>query len=274
MNIVFFGAGSMAEAIISGWTASPTLPPLSICVTNKSDHEALIRLKETYGVSLVSDSPEILEQADYIVLAMKPKDAAEAFPLIKNRIPKNSTIISVLAGIDIDTLSDFFTNQPIIRVMPNTSATIGKSATAISHNALVTDTSIQLISELFRTIGSVEVVKDQMMHAVTALSGSGPAYIYYVTELLERAAMEHGFTAEEARALVLQTLDGAVSMMKETKQEPATLRKRVTSPGGTTEAGLKAMAECGMEHAILTGIDAATKQSKVLGQNVKDSISR
>lgn len=274
MNIVFFGAGSMAEAIISGWTASPSLPPLSICVTNKSDHDALLRLKDIYGISLISDTPETLEKAKYIVLAMKPKDAADAFPAIRSRIPQSSTVISVLAGIDLETLTNFFPNQPVIRIMPNTSATIGKSATAMSHNALVTESSVQLVADMFRTIGTVAVVDDDMMHAVTGLSGSGPAYIYYVTEILEQAAQDQGFTAQEARAFVLQTLDGAVSMMKETKQEPATLRKRVTSPGGTTEAGLQKMAEQGLEQAIRTGVAAAVTQSRRMGQQVKDSIAR
>lgn len=274
MNIVFFGAGSMAEAIISGWVASPSLPPFSLCVTNKKDHAALVRLKERYGISLISDAPETLEHADYIVLAMKPKDAVDAFPIIRSRIPNSSTIVSVIAGIDIETLNHFFPNQPVIRIMPNTSATIGKSATGISHNTLVGESSLKVIREMFRTIGTVEVVDDDMMHAVTGLSGSGPAYIYYVTEILEQAALDQGFTKEEARALVLQTLDGAVSMMKETKQEPATLRKRVTSPGGTTEAGLQKMAEEGLEQAIRKGIAAAVVQSRKLGQQVKDSISR
>lgn len=274
MNIIFFGAGSMAEAIISGWTSTPGLPSLSICVTNKSDQHALERLKTRYGISLIQESPEVLENADYVVVAMKPKDAAVALPTIRQSIPKSSTIISVLAGIDLDILNTFFPGQAIMRVMPNTSATIGKSASAISRNDHVSDESFHLIADMFRSIGTVELVEDHMMHAVTAVSGSGPAYIYYVTELLEQAAMEQGFSMEEARGLILQTLDGAVSMLKETKEEPATLRRRVTSPGGTTEAGLQAMADHGLDNAIRKGIEAAVQQSHKLGQNVKDSISR
>lgn len=110
------------------------------------------------------------------------------------------------------------------------------------------------------------------MHAVTALSGSGPAYIYFVTEALQRAAQEIGLPQEQANALILQTLDGAVAMLKETNEKPATLRKRVTSPGGTTEAGLKQMKDLGLDTAIVKGIEAACTQSAHLGEVVKDSM--
>lgn len=272
MKIVFFGAGAMAEAIISGWTESPVLPPLSIYVTNKSDLDTLQRLRQTYGVELLQEHPEALEDADYIVLAMKPKDAAEAFLEIKNIVPQHVTVMSVIAGIDLETLSYAFPNHPVIRIMPNTSATIGKSASAMSATPLVTNESLQLVKQLFEAIGTVIVVPDDMMHAVTGVSGSGPAYIYYMTEILEEAAIRQGFSPETARQLVMQTLDGAVSMLKQTKEEPTTLRTRVTSPGGTTEAGIKQMALKGMEDAICSGVDFATKRSKVLGQAVKDSI--
>lgn len=272
MNIVFFGAGSMAEAIISGWVSSPELPPLQLYVTNRSDSATLERLKSQYTVNLLHEQPEHLSDADFIVLAMKPKDASEAFPVISQMIPAKATILSVLAGIDVATLRHSFPGHPIFRIMPNTSATIGKSATAISYCQNATEQQIGMVKQLFQAIGTVEIVPDRLMHAVTALSGSGPAYVYYLTELLEKAALEQGIPSREARALILQTIDGAISMLRETKEEPATLRKRVTSPGGTTEAGIAKMTEQGLDHAIVSGIDAASKQSVVLGQLLKDSI--
>ncbi|WP_342525519.1 pyrroline-5-carboxylate reductase [Chryseomicrobium sp. FSL W7-1435] len=272
MKIVFFGAGAMAEAIISGWVNSPKLPPLSLYVTNKSDEEALVALQSRYQVSLVKDHPECIQDANYVVLAMKPKDAKEAFKAIQPLLPSDVTVLSVLAGIDLELLQHAFPGHPIVRVMPNTSAMIGKSATVLSHTSDVTDQNLRFVTSLFEAIGSVEVMLDEHMHAVTALSGSGPAYVYYITEALQRAAHEIGLPKEQANALILQTLEGAVAMLKKTKEEPATLRKHVTSPGGTTEAGLKQMEELGLQTAIIKGLQAACTQSNHLGDVVKDSM--
>lgn len=270
MKIVFFGAGSMAEALISGWVHSPTLPPLSLYVTNKSDHATLKRLEATYDTSCVVDHPESVETADFVVLAMKPKDVKDAFPAIRPQISGHTTVISVIAGIDMELLETAFPGHAIVRAMPNTSATIGKSATVLSTNNLVSASTLEFVTQLFEAIGTVAVMPDDQMHAVTAVSGSGPAYVYYVTELLQQAAKEQGLPDEDAEALVLQTLEGAVAMLRETNEKPATLRHRVTSPGGTTEAGLRQMKQRGIETAITEGIAAATAQSHVLGQAVKD----
>lgn len=272
MKIVFFGAGAMAEAIISGWVNSPKLPPLSLYVTNKSDNQALTDLQTKYKIELVKDHPTCLEDADYVVLAMKPKDAQQAFQAIQPLLPKHVTVLSVIAGIDLELLTHAFPGHPIVRIMPNTSATIGKSATVMSHTPTVIESNLHFVEALFEAIGTVEVMEDDQMHAVTALSGSGPAYIYFVTEALQRAAQEIGLPQEQANALILQTLDGAVAMLKETNEKPATLRKRVTSPGGTTEAGLKQMKDLGLDTAIVKGIEAACTQSAHLGGVVKDSM--
>lgn len=264
-KIVFIGAGSMAEAVIAGIVKQGVIEPQHVYVMNKSDEERLISLQNQYGVSIVCKNKEALKTADLVILATKPKDIHQAMADIRPLLMTQAAVLSVIAGVSIQTIENGLGARPVARSMPNTSATIGKSATGIAMNNAVDDTMRQHVLGLLEAIGLVKEVEEDDLHAVTALSGSGPAYVYYLAEALEEAAISKGISKDIARSLIIQTLEGAAAMMKETGTEPAELRKNVTSPNGTTEAGLRALEGRLFKEAIGECIDKATARSRELG---------
>lgn len=263
-KIVFVGAGSMAEAIIAGMVKEAVIAPEQIVVMNKADRNRLLYLQDQYGVSIICPNKTALQEADLIVLATKPQDVYQASIAIRPLLNDKTAILSVVAGISIETIERAVGNRSIARSMPNTSATIGKSATGISFNAAATPALKEDIFTLLEAIGLVQEVQEDDLHTVTALSGSGPAYIYYLVEAFEEIATKQGLTNDVARSLTIQTLEGAAAMLKETTAQPATLRENVTSPNGTTAAGLQALADGQFKALIADCIIAATERSKEL----------
>jgi pyrroline-5-carboxylate reductase len=266
-KLVFIGAGSMAEAMISGIIENKLLNSKNIWVTNKANKEKLSVLHQQYGVTGSYDLNKLFTDADAVVLAMKPKDAATAISEIRNYLSDDVLIISVLAGISINTIEVQAGKQlAIARAMPNTSAAVGKSATGIAVNNSVSTSQMEAIKQLFETIGFAAFVPEEQLDAVTGLSGSGPAYIYYLVEAMEKGAAEIGLDQEIAKKLIIQTFLGAAEMVKVSPKPSKQLRKEVTSPGGTTEAGIKILEENHVQHAFIECMKAATAQSKKMGE--------
>ncbi|WP_144510185.1 pyrroline-5-carboxylate reductase [Bacillus sp. FJAT-22090] len=265
-KIVFVGAGAMAEAIINGLTKEGKVSPAHIHVMNRSDVHQLQQLKKVYNVQIVCKEKKALCEANLVFLAMKPKDAKEALTDIAPFLDKKATVISVIAGVSIQTISVYLGSRPIARVMPNTSAAVGLSASAVSWNELVSESSKQEIIHILEGIGSVKTVDEDDLHVVTALAGSGPAYLYYFAEQFEAAAVQYGLSSEDARQLFIQTMEGAAQMLKKGNDEPSELRRRVTSPGGTTEAGVEQLVQHKVDEAIFACIEAAQLKSRILGQ--------
>lgn len=265
-KIVFVGAGSMAEAIISGMVKEAVISPENIVVMNKADDERLLELQKKYKVSVICPEKKALGEADLVVLATKPQDIHQAMADIRSLLKEEAAILSVIAGISISTIEEDLGNRPIARSMPNTSATIGKSATGIAFNEATNNALKEEISGLLKAIGLVQQVEEDALHAVTALSGSGPAYIYYLVEAFEEISVQQGLTKEVARSLTIQTLEGAAAMLKETQEEPAILRENVTSPNGTTAAGLQALTDGGFKELIASCIVAASERSRDLAK--------
>lgn len=265
-KLVFVGAGSMAEAMISGIWASGLLPGDDMWVTNKQDTQRLQTLEQRYGVQTTYNYDELFSDTDAVVLAMKPKDAASAIEEIKSYLTDGMLVISVLAGVSIAAIeSAAGVSLAVARVMPNTSAAIGKSATALAVNEQVTDEQKKLVKDLFNTIGLTATVEESQLDAVTGLSGSGPAYIYYLVEAMEQSAAEIGLEKQTAKQLIIQTLLGAAEMLIKSDKEPSQLRFEVTSPGGTTEAGIRILEKHEVQSAFISCIKEATAQSKKLG---------
>lgn len=256
----------MAEAVIAGVVESGRVEPGNLCIMNKSDDERLESLKTRYGVSILCNEKEALRKADLVVLATKPKDIHHAMQDIKPYLQEDTAVLSVIAGISIHTIEQGLGKRAIARSMPNTSATIGKSATGVAWNEQTGVEMKALIFSLLGAIGIVKEVEEDELHVVTALSGSGPAYIYYMVEALEEAALSKGLTQDVARDLIVQTLEGAAAMLKQTKEEPAVLREKVTSPNGTTEAGLRALEQGHFKEVIASCIERATLRSIELGK--------
>lgn len=265
-NIVFIGAGSMAEAIIKGLLEEEKVSPSSICVMNKSDEKQLHYLNAKYKIEIMCTKKLALQKADLVFLAMKPKDAIQACKEIASFLNKQAIVVSVIAGVSIKTIESYLGDRPIARVMPNTSASVGLSASALCWNEKINNVAKKEIINLLESIGTVKVVQEVDMHVITALSGSGPAYLYYFAEQFEAAAVQHGLSQEDARHLFIQTMKGAAYMLMKGEDEPAELRRKVTSPGGTTEAGIEQLMFHKVDEAIFACISAAQQKSRTLGE--------
>lgn len=273
MKIAFIGAGSMAEAIMAGLLKQEICAKEDITVTNKQDQYRLESLKNNYGVTIMENKEAAVKDADVIFLAMKPKDAKDGIQAIKSYVKKEQLIVSVLAGISSEVIQDLFEQElRVIRSMPNTSAAIGLSATAIAKGSFATESDLALVQSLFSAIGLCTIVEEDQLHAVTGVSGSGPAYIYYIAEAMEKAALAQGLDVDVAKKLVNQTLIGAAHMLQETDKDAAVLRKEVTSPGGTTQRGISVLDEKKVSEAFETCIKGATERSREMGEEMAEKL--
>lgn len=268
-KIAFIGAGSMSEAIIAGIIKSNFLNPAQVFVTNRTNKERLETLHKRYNVQVSHDQESVILGADIVVLSMKPADVTSAVDSIRKYIKPNQLIISVIAGISTSYLLTLFDQEvPVVRVMPNTSASIGFSATAIAGGKNVSDQQLTLSESLFKTIGTTKMIEEDDMHTVTGISGSGPAYVYYLVEAMEEAAIEAGLHKDVAQSLITQTIIGAGEMLKHSGKTAQTLRKEITSPSGTTEAGLKTLAAYDFKEAVIACVNSAKDRSKELGEKI------
>ncbi|WP_270179181.1 pyrroline-5-carboxylate reductase [Alkalihalobacillus sp. CinArs1] len=269
LHIGFLGAGSMAESMIEGMIAKTFITPEQIILLNRIDIKRLEDLQVKYNVETTQDYENIVTKSDVIILAMKPKDAENALMSLKPYVTENHLIISVIAGITTTYIEACIgPNIPVIRAMPNTSAAIGLSATAISSGHYSNTEQESFAASLFETIGTIVHVSEDQLDTVTGLSGSGPAYFYYMVECMERAANLNGLDKETARDLIIQTMTGAAMMLSQTKQSPSLLREKVTSPGGTTHAGLSILKNYKFDEAVLESITGARKRSEELGHSL------
>ncbi|HEX6922260.1 MAG TPA: pyrroline-5-carboxylate reductase ProI [Bacillales bacterium] len=265
-KVAFVGAGSMAESILSGILAKKFMQPEQIYVTNRENRERLDRVHNLYQVRVSRDKKEVIHDADMIILSMKPKDITDALQSIKPYVGANQLVVSVLAGVSTDYISNQLESEaPVVRAMPNTSAMIGFSATAIAGGEFASENHIESVKTLFQTIGTTTVVEENDLHAITGLSGSGPAYIYYFVEAMEDAAAEAGLKEDVAKELIVQTLVGAAEMLKKSEDHPSVLRKKITSPGGTTQAGLETLEKYKYQEALMECIKKAAARSIELG---------
>ncbi|MCA1063286.1 pyrroline-5-carboxylate reductase [Rossellomorea sp. AcN35-11] len=266
MKTLFIGAGSMAHALMKGALKAGVLMNEKVYVTNRTNRERLDEIVAEFGVRHGErDLPY-----DVVILAMKPKDFHEAADSIRTYLSKNTLVISVLAGITTEHISDRLSFQgAIARAMPNTSAALGKSATGVSFNPYMSHSQREWTSLLFQSVGTAVIVEEEQLDLITALSGSGPAYIYYVAELLKDAAVELGLEEELAESLVTQTISGASAMLEQSGLEARELRKNVTSPGGTTEAGISTLEGYRVREAFFTCISSAKSRSEYLGKELK-----
>jgi pyrroline-5-carboxylate reductase len=269
-KIAIVGAGSMAEAFISGILENGLINRNNIWVTNHSNAKRLAGLKERYGIRSTYDLNTLFEGADIVMLAMKPKDADSAIEMIREHLTEQMLVVSVLAGVSMNTIETLARKSlSIARAMPNTSAAVGKSATAIAVNSRITNPQLETTKQLFGTVGLARFVEEGQLDAVTGLSGSGPAYIYYLIEAMENSAAEIGLEKEMAKELIVQTLIGAAEMVRNSPKSSEQLRLDVTSPGGTTEAGIRVLEEHGVQQAFISCIQAATVQSKKMGSTLE-----
>jgi len=247
MNTIgFVGSGNMAEALIKGITAAKVCKPENVLISDVRA-ERLKMLSEKYSVTAVESNSELAAKVDVLVLSVKPQNMTEALQTIKDAVKPDVLIISIAAGIKVAKIADALGDIAIVRVMPNTPALIGEGASALFAN----DKAKPMLDEamsIFSSVGKAVVVENEdLIDAVTAVSGSGPAYYFLLMEEMIKAAVELGLPEDVAKDLVLQTAKGAGLLAVEADKSgetPAELRRKVTSPGGTTEAAGHSSAAC------------------------------
>ena len=270
-TIAFLGAGSMAEAMISGIVYSRKVPPSQITVSNHRNKERLKTLKAKYNIHGISNEQLQIVRHDIILLAMKPKDAEDAIQSIAPLLQPNQLVVSVIAGLQTSIIEGLLpSGQQVIRVMPNTSSMIGESATALSSGKHTTQQNMEMTKELFQCIGEVVIIAEDQMDIFTGIAGSGPAYLYYLMEHMEKVGIEAGLPEKVTREIIAQTFLGAAKMVQDQDLSPTILRKNVTSPNGTTAAGLQALSENGGGKAISEAIKQAAQCSKLMSQQKKN----
>ncbi|MFZ3579726.1 pyrroline-5-carboxylate reductase [Virgibacillus sp. DJP39] len=268
-TIAFMGAGNMAEAMISGMIQTEKIPAQQIIVTNRGNQDRLNLLKEKYGVRISSITELPYSEIDFLFLAMKPKGAEETLSVIKNLIPKQQVVISVLAGISTSYMEERLNpEQKVIRVMPNTSSMIQESATAMSIGAYTDEGNAAMVEELLACMGEVYVIPEDQMDIFTGIAGSGPAYFYYLMEQMENIGQVSGMDNEMARKIAAQTVYGAAKMIMENEETPAELIDNIVSPNGTTAAGLNALKKHNGGVAISQAVNHAAKRSKEISKEL------
>ena len=266
-TIGFIGAGSMAEAILGGLITENKVKPHQVCIVNRENHVRLKELCQRYGLDLSKQKEENVADADIVILAVKPKDMIDVLQKWGRCLKDGQILISVAAGIPTELIENYIQNKvSVLRVMPNTSCHVGLSATAMSQGSRATRQAVEITRQIFSTIGLVIVVEEALMDAVTGLSGSGPAYIYYLVEALESAGVSAGLNKKTARMLTVQTLLGAAHMLLESGKDAKELRQEVTSPGGTTMAGLQALSDYRVDEAVKIAVLKAKERADELGK--------
>ena len=267
MKILFVGGGNMAGAMIGGLLArGESAAEIGVVELNADARQALAT---RYGVQVFAEASHAVASAQAIVLAVKPQQLQGVATALRGRL-SSQLIVSIAAGIRLDDLSRWLGGyQKLVRAMPNTPALVRAGVTGLFALPAVDQTARQLTEDLMSAIGSwFWVSVEAMMDSVTAVSGSGPAYVFYFMEALESGALQSGFDAASARQMALDTVLGAARLAAEGGEPFAVLRQRVTSKGGTTEAALNAMNASGVAEGIVTGMRAAEARGHELGEQL------
>ncbi|ATZ62584.1 pyrroline-5-carboxylate reductase [Acinetobacter bereziniae] len=268
-NITFIGGGNMAQALIGG-LLSRGLPATRITVSDP--FEKIRLLLQEKDVHVTEDNIEAIKHADIVVFAVKPQVLGSVLKPLKGLLD-DKLLISIVAGAEIKTISDLTGSERIVRVMPNTPALVQTGAHGIYANPEVSTKDRELTTQVLAATGlTLWVNSEAQIDAVTAVSGSGPAYFFYMMESMIRAGKNMGLDEKVATALTLQTALGAAQMAITSSSAPSDLRKNVTSPNGTTQAALEVFDRAQISQNIQTALAAAQKRSQELAQELSDSI--
>jgi pyrroline-5-carboxylate reductase len=266
LTVGFLGAGKMASALASGFVRA------GITTRDKliaSDVSALARsaFAETVGGTSTGFNPDVVRFASVIIVAVKPDQVVDVLREIAADVNESHLIVSIAAGVTLGKMeSDLPPGTKVVRVMPNTPALVGASATGFSLGRSATTEDAHLVSRLFSSVGIALQVKEALLDAVTGLSGSGPAYVYMMIEALSDGGVAAGLPRDVATKLAAQTLLGAAKMTLETNMHPGALKDMVTSPGGTTIEGVHELEKAGLRSALMNAVRAASDKSRKLGQ--------
>lgn len=257
------GAGNLGGCLLNGWLAAGVDAGRLRAVDLRQDLLAPLAAR---GVATSTDL-SLAAGADVVVAAIKPQVAAAVLPSLAAHLGAEQVLVSVIAGLTTTAIESHLPpSQPVLRVMPQTLVRLGAGATAVCAGHHASESMVTMVRALFAKVGTTVEVSEAQMDAVTGLSGSGPAYVYTVIEALIDGGVRVGLPRDVARLLAAQTVAGAARMVLEGEEHPGTLRDQVTSPGGTTIAGLAALEEAGLRHALIAAVVAATARAQELGR--------
>ncbi|OQX09897.1 MAG: pyrroline-5-carboxylate reductase [Desulfobacteraceae bacterium IS3] len=275
-KIGFIGAGNMGEAFAGALIRTEIVSPTMICMSDVST-DRLDMMAKTYGINVTSDNFALFSDCDIAVLAVKPQQMTPVLSEIAGHkdytVRDRKLVISIAAGFPIRKIENILYPQlneqqreklPIIRVMPNTPALVLSGMSGMSPNRHADADDIRITRTLLEAMGKVIEFEEEKLDAVTALSGSGPAYIFYMIEAMTEAGIQTGLGPDDAAIMTIATMEGAIRLLKERNESPASLRRKVTSPGGTTEAALKVMENNKFKQCIIDAVAAAARRSKEL----------
>lgn len=268
-TVGFIGAGNMAEALIKGIIESGICESSNIWASDISVERGN-SLTNRYNINFLKDNRELVAKADYVVYAVKPflieQILAEVSPVVK----EGQVHISIAAGVSIEQIEEKLPeNTPVIRVMPNTPCLIGTGASAYALGKTVNPQQEQALKKILESTGVSVKVSEQLLNAVTGLSGSGPAYAFLIIEALADAGVKNGLPRDTALLLAAQTVMGSARMVLETGEHPAKLKDMVTTPGGTTIAGVHVLENGRLRGVLIDAVTAAADRAGELGSNKK-----
>jgi len=268
MKLGFIGSGKMAGALVEGVLKAALFEKGNLIITDR--YEAAVKaLVKKCRVKSAPDNLTLIHQSDALICCVKPSDAEVALAPLRES-GSDKLVISIMAGVTLSRLRDFCGKKArLVRVMPNTPALIQKGAAAYALGKGTTEADAILVEKIFSAVGKVFRVKEELLDAVTGLSGSGPAYVYIVIEALADAGVLMGLPRDLSLQLAAQTVSGAAEMVLQTGLHPAQLKDQVTSPGGTTIAGIEALEKAGLRSVLLSAVRAATERSCEIEEKLK-----
>ena len=266
----FLGGGKMAEALINGLIRSGGRTPDEIMVTNRREERAR-ELAGKYGVTATLDNAEAARWANVLVLMAKPQDTEVLLEQIRAHVTGEDLVISFAAGVRTSFAEKHLPDDvPVVRVMSNVPVMVDEAMSVIAAGRRATEAHVAITEELLGYVGKVLQLKETHMDAVTATSGSGPAYFFLLAEAMIEACILLGLSRDVATELIIQTMLGSAKMLRDTGKHPVELREMVTSPGGTTIAAIRHLEEAGVRAAFLNAIDAAKRRGEELAQGGDD----
>lgn len=265
-KLAFIGAGNMATALIKGLLESHVYTAQDLLAADCSE-DALKRISGDFGMSCGSSNRDMVAKSDVVVLSVKPQVIPEVLTDLKTGLGPHHLVISIAAGIPLGMIQAVLQKEiPLIRVMPNTPALVQQGVSALAAGPSATPAHMQTAKKIFDAVGDTVEVSEEMMDAVTSVSGSGPGYLFYMMECMVEAASAVGLETDIATRLVIQTVLGAGHLAKHSSYTLSQLREKVTSPGGTTEAGLQVLKDMHLNGIIQRAVDSACHRSRELGE--------
>jgi pyrroline-5-carboxylate reductase len=261
-RIAVIGSGNMGGALIRGLVAK--VDPSAVTAVD-IDGELLDRLKGDVGVTVSTDATTAVRDSNVVVIAIKPQHLSDVAGL-RDAVTADHLVVSIAAGVSTARLESVFGDVPVIRTMPNILAQVGAGIAGLCVGQFANDDHTAIAAAILEAVGEIVVVDEKQMDAVTGLSGSGPAYVFAMIDALADGGVKCGLTKAIATKLATQTVLGAATMVADTGEHPMSLKDKVTSPGGTTIAGLKALEDGGFKAALINAVEAATKRSVELGE--------